>query len=133
MRQSIRAAAGPRVPPERRGRPRYGFAVDRSSGRRVLDPVEAAAVAEIVRLRRAGLPFRVIARELVRQGRRTKRGAAWAESTIRHIVARELLGVSRSAGPKLGELVEQCRRMVLDDLLTENFISQRLTSPEVQL
>lgn len=57
-------------------------------GNLVDDPTEAAAVARIVELRRAGQSFRAITAALEAEGIATKRGGRWHPSTVRQIVTR---------------------------------------------
>ena len=59
-------------------------------GRRVVENVgdEAATVARILDLRAEGRALRDIAATLTAEGRRTKRGGAWAAETVRKVLAR---------------------------------------------
>lgn len=61
-----------------------------AEGRRLVERVEeeAMTIARIVELHREGASLRVIARTLVAEGRRTKRGGTWAAATVQKVLAR---------------------------------------------
>lgn len=51
-----------------------------------LVPDEQATIQRILALWRRGRSYRAIAAQLIREGRRTKRGARWHHSTVAHVV-----------------------------------------------
>ena len=52
------------------------------------DPVEAAAISEIRRMRAAGMSYREICGELTSAGHQTRKGGPWLPATVRRIALR---------------------------------------------
>lgn len=73
---------------ERLGPTPLGYRTPSAGAPMVPDPVELAAVRQILRRRRSGLSFRRIAQDLAAAGHQTKHGGRWHASTVRAIWTR---------------------------------------------